>query len=267
MPDPTPAAKPIFKTDPVPTDWSSKTDNQKLDWLNSQGLPSDPTINLGDCYRRDSRLTRIFSIIFRLLRRLGETVAAKLNKNLNKFFNAFITALNLGVGRLSNYIYSHCVDLLRNGKFVDGMIALLPVALPDLPLLDDNSGKLPSPTTPLKDSFWGIFLDTLSVLTESWPWLQTVEPTAGLSYAQVLKTCVEAGQTFFQEYQKAWGEHLQDEADRYVFVLVANAASDGLSRNIQPKRGESPDDDRNNGDIIIALEDLQVLIPAWGRVL
>ncbi|KAI0198429.1 hypothetical protein F4808DRAFT_258001 [Astrocystis sublimbata] len=197
-PDPAPTAKPIFKTDPVPQDWNSRNDQQKLAWLDEQGLPSDPTVNLGASYRCGAKITRLFSVAMSVLRRLVENVKTTKNRNLNQHLNLFLKAFNDGVGRLSNLIHSNCMSLLSHGAYVDGTIPLLPVAIPDAQLMGGDDFTLP-----FEDTFLGAFLGFLSVLIATWPWLQSVKSVADISYAQALKACVETGQTFSKEFQKS----------------------------------------------------------------
>ncbi|MCJ1396512.1 hypothetical protein MMC18_009403 [Xylographa bjoerkii] len=208
MSDPAPATTPTYKTDPVPADWNNKSNDQKIEWLNTQGLPSDPTVNLGQCYRQGAKLTSIFRIVFNVLKYLRGAVLAKDNAALKKKFAAFAMAMNNGVARLSNYIYDNSMTLLKNGKYIDGTTPLTPVSIPDLPTIDgDEAAKPPSTEKPFKDTFWGAFIDTLSVLIDSWPWLKSVQPSMNGSYAELLKTVADAGQTFFQEYQKTQGDN------------------------------------------------------------
>lgn len=274
MPDPatTPATNPNstkqkFPVEAPPQDWASKTDSQKFEWLDTHGSESDPTINLGDCYRRGSKLTHIFSTVFKVIKRISEAVKTKGTPTLRKYLNAFITALNNGVGHLSNYIYTNVTALLKTGAFNDGASELAPVAIPDLPTVgDDPAVTLPAGGKPFDTSFWGIFLDTLNVLVNSWPWLNKVKGKVQLSYAQLLKIAITAGQDFFTEYQKAnSGDKPQSDEDIFVIMAVSSAVSDGLVRNLPWK--SSDDEPSGDGDAeFVELQELMELAPAWDRV-
>jgi len=271
MPDPVtnPATnpKPKFPVEAPPKDWASKTYLQKFEWLDTHGSESDPTNNLGDCYRRGSKLTHVFSIIFKVIKRISEAVKTKGTPTLRKYLNAFITALNNGVGHLSNYINDNITALLQTGAFSVGGSELAPVAIPDLPTVgDDPAVTLPVGGKAFDTSFWGIFLDTLSVLVNSWPWLNTVNGKVNLSYAQLIKITITAGQDFFTEYQKAnSGDVPQSDEDIYVIMAVSSAVSDGLIRNLPWKSSE--DEPSGDGDAeVVDLQQLLELAPAWDRV-
>ena len=135
------------KTDDIvlPTGWEKWDPDQKLRWLNTQVLPSDPNINLGDCYRRSAKLTRIFRIVMNSVKNLRKAVVKRASATLKKYWNAFALALQNGVGRLSNYIYDNCEALLKNGNFPDGAAPLPPVRLPDLPMIDGDEVPEESP--------------------------------------------------------------------------------------------------------------------------
>lgn len=263
------AKKVEYRLDKVPKDWNQKTEDGKMTWLSEQGLPGNPTVNLLDCYHRGAKLTHIFRIFFNLMKRLREAVINKFSAKLRKYFNAFAEALRQGVGRFSNYIFDNCAALLKNGKFKDGETPLTPVNIPDVPTIDDGDTEEKSSTTgkPFKDTFWGIIIDTLSVLTNSWPWLNKVQPGMHVSYAQLFKSVTDAGQAFFQEFTNAQGgDQPNDEGDAFAVGLVDNAVSDGLARNLQPSPDDESADEGGDEDNLTEIEELVQLAPVWKRV-
>ncbi|EGX43858.1 hypothetical protein AOL_s00210g305 [Orbilia oligospora ATCC 24927] len=201
MPDPTP--KPTFPVEAPPADFANLPYDKRIEWLNGHGLESDPTINLGDCYRCGTKLTGIFSLVYKVLRRLIDTVKNKGSAALKKYLNAFITAFKNGVGHLSNYIYTNVKALSETGKFNDATTAPTPVAIPGLPVISDDEPVTPATGKTFDMSFWGIFLGTLTILVDTWPWLNKIQTGMSTSYAQLLEVVANTGQTFFAEYQKS----------------------------------------------------------------
>jgi hypothetical protein len=124
-----------------------------MNWLNSHGLASDNTVNLGDCYRRGTRLTHIFSLVFKAIGHIAQDVKNKGSPSVRRYLNLFITALNNGVGHLSNYIYDNVTTLFNTGEFKDASAVPTPVQIPDLPTIGDGD-----PVTPSGKSF-----DTVSI--------------------------------------------------------------------------------------------------------
>lgn len=93
----------------------------------------------------------------------------------------------------------------------------------------------------LRQSLWGIFLDTLKALVDSWPWINQVHPPLTVPYAQLLRDVINNGQTFFVEFNKFQGDQCQDEIGMCVSLTVSGAIKGGSSRKIEGRSGNMPE--------------------------
>lgn len=197
MPDPSPAPNRVpaltFPVEPPPDGFAQLIFEKKMDWLNTHGLESDQTINLGDCYRCGTKLTQMFGLVFKFVKRLNEIVKDKDSASIKRYLNVFVNALNMGIGHLSNNIYGNITALINTGKFNDEAAAPTLVPLPELPTISDEDAVTPTTAGRSFDmvgmnssarfikllitdsqSFWGVFVDTLNILIETWPWINRV---------------------------------------------------------------------------------------------
>lgn len=215
--------KKTYASDPVPGDYPTWSNNDKLQWLDSQGFANDPTINLGDCYRSSAKITQIFTVITKLLQRVYASLREKAGQSLRKAFSTFLIAYNQSIGRLSNEIYANTASLLSTGRFNNESNIIEPVSIPDLPIEnDDGTSNIVATVSGFKDvsrtppfqavniliadmfdqKIWPYFLNLLELLQDKWKWLSKVHPAVNASYSNLIKAMTDAGETVFLEYQK-----------------------------------------------------------------
>ncbi|RSL94327.1 hypothetical protein CEP52_012710 [Fusarium oligoseptatum] len=202
-PTPITTEKKSYPSDPVPEDYASRSDKDKLQWLDGHGLAHEPTINLGDCYRSGAKVTRVFIVITKVLQRVYASLGGKASQAIRKAFSAFINAYNQSITHLSNDIYANVASLLDKSRFTNDSNLIEPVSIPDLPIENDD-GTSNSVTTvqAFRDKIWPYFLNVLALLQDKWKWLSKVQPSMNLSYNNLIKAMTDAGETFFLEYQK-----------------------------------------------------------------
>lgn len=143
---PATSEKKKYPSDPVPEDYASRSNEGKLQWLDSQGCAHDPTINLGDCYRSGCKVTHIFMVITKLLQRVHRSVRERGGQAIRKTFSDFLNAYNKSITHLSNEVYVNVSSLLHKGRFTDGSNFIEPVSIPDLPI-DNDDGTSNTVTT------------------------------------------------------------------------------------------------------------------------
>ena len=107
----------IYQAMPLPADWNSWNDFQKLEWLDAQPLPDEMTLSLGTLYRRAHKLSMKFHLLFKMLKIIQAKVTASKDHNVLKAFNAFIKAFNAGVGGFGNALRGDMEQLLKDGTY------------------------------------------------------------------------------------------------------------------------------------------------------
>ncbi|KAJ4212784.1 hypothetical protein NW759_011424 [Fusarium solani] len=195
--------KKTYPSDPVPADYASWSNKDKLQWLDRQGFTHDPTINLGDCYRSGAKVTQIFTVSTKLLQRVYTSLSEKAGQAIRKAFSTFLNAYNQSIGRLSNEIYANVASLLSTGRFNNESSLIEPVSIPDLPIEnDDGTSNIVTTVRDFKDKIWPCFLTVLELLQNKWKWLSKVHPAMNVSYSNLIKAMTDAGERLFLEYQK-----------------------------------------------------------------
>ncbi|EEU35067.1 uncharacterized protein NECHADRAFT_82464 [Fusarium vanettenii 77-13-4] len=195
--------KKTYPSEPVPTDYVSWSSKDKLQWLDSQGYAHDPTINLGDCYRSGAKVTQIFTVITKLLQQVYASFRGKTNQTIWKALSTFLNAYNKSITHLSNDVYSSVASLLTTGQFNNESNLIEPVSISDLPIEnEDGTSNMVTTIRDFKEKIWPYFLTVLELLQDKWTWLSKVNPIMNVSYNNLIKAMVDAGETFFLEYQK-----------------------------------------------------------------
>ncbi|RSL39675.1 hypothetical protein CEP54_016279 [Fusarium duplospermum] len=199
--------KKTYPSDPVPEDYASRSNESKLQWLDSQGCAHDPTINLGDCYRSGVKVTHIFMVITKLLQRVYRSLREKGGQAIRKAFSDFLNAYNKSITHLSNEVYVNATSLLNKGRFTDSNL-IEPVSIPDLPIdNDDGTSNVVTTAHDFREKIWPFFLNVLALLQDKWMWLSKIQPSMNLSYNNRIKAMIDAGETSFLEYQKEQGKY------------------------------------------------------------
>ncbi|CVK91266.1 uncharacterized protein FMAN_09409 [Fusarium mangiferae] len=201
---PTPGPISNFPVADPPTNWSNYSKEKKVQWLNVHGLKCDSTVNLGDCFRCGVKLYDTIVLVVRTIL----DIKAQVNANhpdspLQEDLQVFIEALTEGVMELLYAVNQNVYSLVANGQFENEAQATTPVVIPEFPTLsDDNSRKPPESGKVFDTSFWWIFVDTLDLLIDKWPWLQVNRPGKEVTWAQLIQDTILTGQEFFTEYER-----------------------------------------------------------------
>jgi hypothetical protein len=88
-----------------------------------------------------------------------------------------------------------------------------------------------------------------------------------VSYAQLLKDVVDAGQKFFIQYQKSQsGDHPKDDRDAQVYSMISSAGNDGLSRGIEVNSEDDVPMEDDDGSADVDLAEVKELQPTWSRL-
>ncbi|KAF4438775.1 hypothetical protein FACUT_4665 [Fusarium acutatum] len=196
-----PKPKPIFPVADPPTEWSTYYVEKKIQWLDTHGIESDSTVNLGDCYRCGVKLTQMFCVVVKPIFDISAQVNAHYpHSQLQKDVETFITALNRGVIELSYIISQNVDDLLENGQFQDEAQAITPVPIPELPTVSDDVSPAPIESDKPFDTPFCILVDVLDILVDKWPWLSDLRPGKQFSWEHLIQEVIITGQGFFTEY-------------------------------------------------------------------
>ncbi|KAF5530300.1 hypothetical protein FPHYL_14108 [Fusarium phyllophilum] len=193
--------KPTFPVADPPTEWSTYYSHKKIQWLDTHGLKSDNTVNLGDCYRCGVKLMQMFHVVVKSIFDIRRQVNAEYpHSELQKDSEVFITALNEGVIELSSIIYQNIDYLLENGQFQDEAQAITPVPIPNLLTFSDDGFPQPIESDEPFDTSFCILVEILDLLVDKWPWLSDPRPGKQVSWEQLIQEAVITGQAFFTHY-------------------------------------------------------------------
>ncbi|KAF5591278.1 hypothetical protein FPCIR_6160 [Fusarium pseudocircinatum] len=197
-----PKPKPTFPVADPPTEWSTYHIDKKIQWLDTHGLKSDNTVNLGDCYRCGVKLRQTFSVVVKPIFDIRMQIMAHFpHSQAQEDVEVFITALNDGVNDLSYMIYRNVYDLLQNGQFQDEAQAITPVPVPELLTISDDGLPQPIDFDKLLDTEpFCVLVEILDLLVEKWPWLSDPRPGKQFSWEQLIQEVIITGQGFFTEY-------------------------------------------------------------------
>lgn len=114
----------------------------KVAWLNTQPLPSDPTVSLGSCYDRGTRFNVYAYGVFQAIQLLESQVKEKKDSTIWKYLQNMMSAFKRGVGSYSNAVAEDCRELLEEGKYSDRAQPLRPMTIPGIGSLDDSLVKI-----------------------------------------------------------------------------------------------------------------------------
>ncbi|PNP82086.1 hypothetical protein FNYG_04647 [Fusarium nygamai] len=197
-----PKPKPTFPVADPPTEWPTYHIEKKIQWLNTHGLKSDNTVNLGDCYRCGVKLRQMFSVVVKPIFDIRAQINAHYpHSQVQEDVEVFITALNDGVNDLSYMIYRNVYDLLQNGQFHDEAQAITPVPIPELLAISDDGFPQPIESDkPFVTEPFCILVEILDLLVDKWPWLSDPRPGKQVSWKQLIQEVIITGQDFFTEY-------------------------------------------------------------------
>lgn len=197
-----PKPKPTFPVADPPTEWSTYYVDEKIQWLNTHGLKSDNTVNLGDCYRCGVKLSQMFSVVVEPIFDIRAQIIAHFpHSQMQEDVDIFIAALNEGVSDLSYMIYRNVYDLLENGQFQDEAQAITPVPIPELPALGGDGSPQPIESDePFYTEPFCILVEILDLLVDKWPWLSDPRPGKQVSWEHLIQEVIITGQGFFTEY-------------------------------------------------------------------
>ncbi|KAF5969267.1 hypothetical protein FCOIX_10985 [Fusarium coicis] len=229
-----PKPKPTFPVADPPTEWSTYRIDKKIEWLNTHGLKSDNTINLGDCYRCGVKLRQMFSVVVKPIFDIRMQINAHYpHTQVQEDVEVFITALNDGVNDLSDIIYRNVYELLQNGQFRDEAQAITPVPVPELLTISEYDFPQPiEPDKPLHTEPFCVLVEILDLLVDSWPWLSDPRPGKQVSWEHLIQEVIITGQGFFTDYGdlESGNETGDDE-------ILSHAMSGGLDLGLS--RGDN----------------------------
>ncbi|KAF5711997.1 hypothetical protein FMUND_8679 [Fusarium mundagurra] len=197
-----PKPKPTFPVADPPPEWSTYPIEKKMQWLNTHGLKSDSTVNLGDCYRCGVKLRQMFSVVVEPIFDIRAQINAHCpHSQIQEDVEVFITALNEGVNDLSFFIYRNVYDLLQNGQFQDEAQAITPVPIPELPTVGGDGSPQPIESNePFGTEPFCVLVEILDLLVDNWPWLSDLRPGKKVSWEKLIQEVIITGQAFFTEY-------------------------------------------------------------------
>lgn len=127
-----------------PTDpgWTNLSEDEKLLWLDGQGLPGNDSVKLGTLCRRAKELNGYLKLGSKLLKTLANKTSIIRNEGLRRVFTSFILAFNKFIKTFGNSLWTDVESLLRDGTLGPHLVVLTngyidPVVIP--------SGDKPTP--------------------------------------------------------------------------------------------------------------------------
>lgn len=126
-----------------PADFNTKSQSDKVDWLQKHGSPSMPSVSLYDCYRQEAKLTHFFKAISNFVKNIHTKAVGDAKIWATKMINTF----NAGLWELAQRIKTDCDYLLAHGKYSEDCMLPDPVDFQRLETQDTYSpGKVHSHT-------------------------------------------------------------------------------------------------------------------------
>jgi len=180
----------------LPGDWATRDVAGKVTWLETQPLPSDPTISLGFCYTRGTRLNVYCFAVFQAIQLLKGQV--KGDSTLTQYANHMMAAFMQGVGSYSNAVSKECQQLLDKGKYDEKAQPLTPMMIPGVGDSLPDAKDVPTDVT----TIWNTGHNIITMLTQA-PSLKQPRPGLGNgSWADLFHAFLDAGKKFWDEWHK-----------------------------------------------------------------
>ncbi|KAK1750669.1 hypothetical protein QBC47DRAFT_91821 [Echria macrotheca] len=170
----------------------------RVNWLNTHGLPQDPTISLGECYQPGINFLRMMDAAARALSTMrknvdwgkgqGEPVLGDPVWTMGWAIEGFEDALNK-TSRVCIAVSANIAHLVAAGRFIDCLRVPMPVIVPDLPPLSTGYDRYDV-------YFWHTFLGNLEEINIAWNW--TEPPIPGLkSDFTLIHNAIREGRGFY----------------------------------------------------------------------
>ncbi|KXX72979.1 hypothetical protein MMYC01_210445 [Madurella mycetomatis] len=193
-PAPAPDPAPALEATARPENWKAMDVAAKVAWLNTQPLPSDPTVSLGSCYDRGTRFNVYAYGVFQAIQLLESQVKERKDSTIWQYVQNMMAAFKQGVGSYSNAVAEDCRELLEEGKYSDRAQPLHPMTIPGT-------------------TIWDTAHNVITILTKT-PSLNQPRPgLGGTSWASLFQAFIDAAQKFWEEWKKQKREEQFHDVD------------------------------------------------------
>ncbi|GJC86341.1 hypothetical protein ColLi_09179 [Colletotrichum liriopes] len=206
-----PAPTTKLEASDIPADWATRTMKEKVQWLNTQPLPSDPTVSLGSCYDRGTRFNVYAFGVWKLVAAVKAEVDAKGDQGgkLREYANLMMSTFKQGLGFYSNAVAADCMELLDNGKYGDKAQPLTPMTIPGISAIEaemanapTGPSKIPVGSSAEQTSIWAAIHNVITIMTKSDALNQPRMNLGGTSWATLFHAFLDAGKKFWEEWKK-----------------------------------------------------------------
>ncbi|KAJ9097472.1 hypothetical protein QFC19_006741 [Naganishia cerealis] len=194
---------PDLPSDTVPEDYGKRDQEAKLRWLVTQRFSDRyPTWSLGKAYTDGCLFTKAVGIVDTTIILIIKQLAA--DNHITKTEHAaisFFEAWRKSMGHLSDTMAENLKSILKFGKVPTGMGVLQPVETEDFDAAALFKTVSTTPTLADDKTVWDLLGQMLELFVEKNKFLNDINPVGAVSYAELIKTCIQAGKDFFEAWR------------------------------------------------------------------